>query len=340
MTSPITVVGTGVFSPKLRQASVVRKQVSQGGYGDLGLEIRSKTGRVDPDELSLRLFRKNDFDTYNETDALGVMILELPTGDAKIIKEDVGRYYVELGPDVTDVLGNLTALWRYKIGDLVFSYTDNITIMEPMPNYELLRDYERFTVQQVSWMFGDLFDSTEGGPNLLENFQTHYNYERLAQLLNVTVTRLNFIGNPTTSWTVGTGDDGEQVPDYIRGMLVFGLYLEVLKHFMRSYVEQPDFKNMQVTYTDRRDYLQRWKGIYDDEKREFDPAFKLAKRRLLGLAQGSLLVSGGIYGGGVNGIFMAGTYAAQVRSYRFYPATAAIGIVNGINGSSPGIWNR
>jgi hypothetical protein len=50
-------------------------------------------------------------------------------------------------------------------------------------------------------------------------------------------------------------------------------------------------------------------------------AYKIGQ---LNMARGSLLVAGGIYGGSALGVFMSGTYAAQVRSWRFYPAAAAI----------------
>ena len=335
MTSPLDITGSGIYSPKLEQSSIVRKQVSQGGSGYIGLEIVGKDGRVDPTNITLRVFRKNDFETYAQTNALGEQIVEPDA--ALIIKESVGRYYFELGPELTSVLGNLTAIWMYQVDGKPFSYTDHLTVIEPMPQYEALRDYEKTVVQQVSWMFGDMFDSTEGGSNLTENFQTHFTYNRIAQLMGVAVNRMNFTGAPVSNWSVGEGN-GNQVPDYMHGLLVLAVYLEVLKHFMRSYVEQPDFKNMSVTYTDRRDYLQRWQTIYNDEKADFAKMLAQAKRKQLGLAGGAILVSGGVFGSG-SGMFQYGMYASQVRSMRFLPAASAITFVNAVNGGSgSGPW--
>lgn len=335
MTSPMDITGTGAYSPKLEQASIVRKQVSQGGSGYIGLEIRGDDGLVDPTNITLRVFRKDDFETYNQTNALGEQIAE--PDETLILKESVGRYYFELGPDLTASRGNLTAIWMYQVDGKPFSYTDHLTVIEPMPEYEALRDYEKAVVQQVSWMFGDLFDSTEGGSNLTENFQTHFTYNRIAQLLHISVNRMNFTGAMMGNWSVGEGN-GNQVPEYMQGLMVIGLYLEVLKHFMRSYVEQPDFKNMNVTYTDRRDYLNRWKTIYDDEKADYLKMLALAKRKQIGLAGGALLVSGGVYGSGA-GLFQYGMYAAQVRSMRFLPAASAMTFVNAVNGGSgSGPW--
>lgn len=61
-----------------------------------------------------------------------------------------------------------------------------------------------------------------------------------------------------------------------------------------------------------------------DEKPEFTSAVKMAKRSLLNLGRGSLLVSGGIYGGSARGFYVPGIYASQTRAFRFYPAAPAV----------------
>ncbi len=325
MTAPQDIVGTGVFSPKLRQSAIVRRQISQGSTGYLGLEVRGPAGLIEPTTIKLRVFRKNDFDTYNQTDAVGELILEVPFADIEV--DSPGRYYFQLDGTLTATIANLTAIWVYEVDGKTYSYTDHLTVQEYMPTYEALRPFEKAIVQQVSWMFGDLFDSTEGGPNLIENFQTHYSNERMAQLMGPAFNWLNFTGQPILNWGPGYVEGSVVTGQGYEAFLQMGLYLEVLKHFMRSYVEQPDFKNMAVTYTDRRDYLQRWKTIYDTEKPEYDKMLKLAKRKLMNLTGGALLVAGGMYGS-ANGLFMYGMYAAQVRSMRFLPASFAISYVN------------
>jgi hypothetical protein len=90
---------------------------------------------------------------------------------------------------------------------------------------------------------------------------------------------------------------------------------------------------MQVTYTDRRDYNERWYRVLEEETPSYEKAIKMAKRSLLNLGRGSLLVAGGIYGGGMKGgFFIPGLYAAQTRSLRFYPASFAVGIGNYVGG--------
>ena len=169
-------------------------------------------------------------------------------------------------------------------------------------------------------MFGDLYDSTEGGPHLIEEFQTHWGYERIAQMQRIAVQRMNYIGNygnPPTTWSVGTSSssssdssalevtrsDGSTfiqyasasssgstgVPDAMAGLSVVGTYVECLRHFRDSYTELPNRPGMDVTYTDRRDYFSRWGGSLQQEEKNFEQMVKSAKRSLLSMSRGSLL---------------------------------------------------
>jgi hypothetical protein len=252
-------------------------------------------------------------------------------------------------------------VWNYQVNGVPFTFTDHLQVLDSMPLYDTLSDQERGTVEQVTWMFADMYDSTEGGPHLIEEFQTHWGYERIAQLMRIAVMKANYIGNygnPPTSWSVGGGTDattvaGQQVtntqtlpdgttttttyytsssssggssgvPANFYGLVVWGTYIECLRHFRDSYTELPARPGMDVVYTDRRDYWNRWAQNLQTEEQAYNQALARAKRSLLSMSRGSLLVAGGIYGGSALGIFQAGTYASQVRSWRFYPAAPAI----------------
>ena len=307
--------GGEIWFPKLRDASIVRKHLSQYGSGFIGLRIVDGQKFVDPDEISLSLLHRQPQDPESE-DTL--MIVD-PT---KIIREDEGTYTYVLGPEYTQERGEIDATWVYTIEGRELKYVDHLTVLEQMPFYETLSENEKNVVEQVSWMFGDMFDSTMGGPNLIENFQTHFTFERIAQLMQRGIQVINSSHQPYT--TFGIGMSGSRFPEQWSGLLVTATYLEVIKHFIRSYVEQPEFRNMQVTYTDRRDYVNRWKAVLDEEKEDFKRAVKFFKRTQMGLGRGSLLVSGGIYGGGGNKVFRSGMYSSQVRAYRFMPAAPTI----------------
>ena len=314
--------GSEVFSPRITNQSIVRRFVSQGGRGYLSIDIQGADGSVEPDTDSLHLgVWYRDVSGATPVDPRGDQVLDLTTAD--IHRADTGLYDVEIGPENTGNRGVLTAEWTYQIDGKDYSYTDNLQILNRMPTYDTLTDAEKLVVTQVSWMFGDLFDSTEGGPYLVEPFQSHFDYERIAQLMSVAVTRVNTTGYPVTHW--GVGGDGQAVPANFSGVIVLATYYEVIRHLVRSYTEIAAKVGLNITYLDRRDYMQRWQSILSSEWPEFTGMVKLAKRELLNLGRGALLVAGGYFGGSVRGPFIPGGQAMTARSFKFYPAASAIG---------------
>ena len=315
--------GISVFSPKIRDEALVRRLIGQGGRGYVSINIYdgSKSVDADADSISLKVWFLDVLAEFPSTDdPRGALIIDVDS--SQIQREDVGHYYYDIGPENTQNRGVMTALWTYSVGGTEFTFTDHLQILNPMPFYDQLHESEKFVVEQVSWMFGDLFDSTEGGPYLVEPFQTHFDYERIAQLQAVALTRINLLGFPITNYGVGVGS--QTVPEQLQGLVVIGTYLEVVRHLIRSYTEIPMFQSMNVTYTDRRDYMQRWQTILQLEEPNYERMIKLAKRSMLQLGRGSILVSGGLYGPN-SGLFIKSMYSSQVRSFRFYPAAFAIG---------------
>lgn len=358
--------GVSVWTPKIADAALVRKFLSQGGYGYVAISIQNGATAVDPDAGTLGLaIWFNDVLTdpapnAHNTNPYGTQVATV-TADS-ITRTETGKYFYDLGPSLTANRGLITCVWTYKVDGTPFQFTDHLQIMAPMPLYDSLDDSEKLIVEQVTWMFGDLYDGTEGGPHLIEEFQTNWTYERIAQMMAIAVQKINLIGNfgnaPTT-WSVGNlGSSGYTVPGQqvtftqklpdgtvntttymtkssnigggggipgnMFGLVVWGTYIECLRHFRDSYTELPARPGMDAVYTDRRDYQQRWSANLQEEEANFRQAVTQAKMSLLNLSRGSLLVAGGIYGGSALGIFQSGTYAAQVRSWRFYPAAPAI----------------
>ena len=317
--------GIGIVSPKLRDQSVVRRFVSQGGRGylSLGTFDGANPVDVDPGTISLRVWYKDPtVDFPSSDDQRGNIILELDSND--IVHADTGKYYYDIGPEATTQRGVLTAEWTYQVNSNIFQYNDYLQVLDQMPLYERLSDDEKNMVEQVSWMLGDLYDSTEGGPHLIEEFQTHFGYERIAQLAQIAMVQINTLGyGKPTSFGFG-GQAGMGVPpSSFNGLIVIGTYLTIVKHLIRSYTEIPARPNVSVPYVDRRDYAQRWQQVYQIEYPEWKAAVKAAKIGLLNLGRSSILVSGGIYGGGAGGHFRSGMWSMQARAGRWYPAAAA-----------------
>lgn len=323
-------VGATTYSPKLLQSSLVRRQISQYGADDIGITIFEPVVNQapmprDPDDgtlaLELRFLPAGAMpDIEDQIDPRGPIMLEVTQDE--MVREGQGVWAYRIPPERTGELGHVTASWTYKIDGKIFTYVDHLQIMEQMPLFQALSDMEKFAVTQVNWMFGDLFDSTEGGPHLTEQFQTHFTQERIAELMLKAIQKFNFMGQPASNYSLSCFGAG--FPPSGIGVLVEGTYIEVLRHLCRSYVEIPDFTSMSVTYTQRRDYLTRWQSILKDEEQDYKNMVTTLKRQLMNLGSGSLLVAGGIYGGGGRSLYRPGMQTSLERSWRMYPASFAV----------------
>jgi hypothetical protein len=219
-------------------------------------------------------------------------------------------------------------VWSYTVQDVAFNYTDYFEIVDPMPLYDNLPTDQRFVIEQTNWMIGDLYDSTNGGPHLVEEFQTKFNYERLAQLLYIACQRLNYESIPLTNFAVGD-QVGTPFPVMWHGILQYAHFIEVLKHIVRTYTEQPQLSGVDVAYTNRRDYFDRWNTVLKSEMENYQHAVRMFKRKQLHLGSGSYIVSGGIFG---KSYFFRSSYSASARALRFYPLSF-VGNTNAIMGS-------
>lgn len=320
---PVSPTGDYIYSPSLRQTSVVRKQISRFGIDKVGIRITGSSGALDADTstVHLEIYQESDFD---DQDPIGPLIITADEG-VDIDHPEVGLYTYTITPPVTNIVCLLKAVWTYQVGGVNLTYTEHLQIRDPMPTYDGFNDAEKGAVVMITNLFADTYDSMTGGPHLIEEFQTKFTSERIAQLLNWAVQKMNMTKQPITNWVLSSPGVAGTFPANWWGLLIMGGYIEVLKHLVRSYVEQPDIRNADVAYLDRRDYQQRWKAVLDDEKEQYDQMLTLAKRKLLGLGSTSMLVAGGIFGGsGSGGLFVAGQYAAATRAFRFYPAAPSV----------------
>lgn len=321
---PVSPTGEYIYSPSLRQSSVTRKQISLYGVDKIGIRVSSGSGSVDADTSTVHLdvYQETNFD---DVDPIGPLIITADEG-VDIDHPETGVYTYTITPPVTNVVCLLKAVWTYQVGGVNLIYVEHLQIRDPMPTYDGFSDAEKSAVQLIINLFADSYDSTAGGPHLIEEFQTKFNNERIAQLLNWAVQKMNMAKQPITSWVLSTPGTVGNFPPNWWGLLIMGGYLEVMRHLIRSYVEQPDIRNADVAYLDRRDYLTRWQTVYQMEKEEYDQMLTLVKRKMMNLGSTSMLVSGGIFGGGSggNGLFVSGSYAAATRSFRFYPAAPSV----------------
>jgi len=91
------------------------------------------------------------------------------------------------------------------------------------------------------------------------------------------------------------------------------LLVESIRHLMRSYVEQPVPVGSNVTYFDRRDYLNRWQSILQMEVDKLTAWIDIFKQSQFAFGSTAMLVGG--YNSPAYRIprYMRGRYPYQIR---------------------------
>lgn len=225
-----------------------------------------------------------------------------------------GRYGLTLTSADTSTPRLLDLRFNFAVGGSAGIYVVELQVGPSAPDYDVLEPSWRAIVEAVWVRFADLFDSPLGGPNLQVYVQTRFGRNRMSQLLRQAVGRLNTISQPHQAYAVN-----EDFPFDQWGPLVEqALYVEVVKHLIRSYVEQPDVVlTTAISRLDRRDYMQRWQEVLATEQEDLRAQLDSFKIASLGLGHAKVLVSGGVYGRYL-GYYTPGAGQALARGY--FPA--------------------
>jgi hypothetical protein len=278
---------------------VDRRYISRYAQPGFGLKVYRAGALVDADAVpTVSLLAEGE-------------TVPLWTRDAERVEQ--GSYGITLASTDTAQQMQGTLLWNYVLDAIPQIYGTDLEVGPSAPAYDALSPVWQDIIESVWVKFADLFDSPYGGPNLQVYVQTHFGRNRLAQLLNSALQRLNTASSPHASHDLG----GISFPfKEWGGLLEDALYLEVVKHLIRSYVEQPEvITGTTFTRTDRRDYMQRWREMYDLETGVFEADLKKYRMANLGLGHFSVLVAGGAYGNYGPSINPGGVGAAAARGY-------------------------
>lgn len=142
-------------------------------------------------------------------------------------------------------------------------------------------------VIKMAWVkLDDLFDSMEGGPHLKDRSKTGWDAAKSALLIPYALGRINY-GQPPLSFNA---DDFPYNSDSI--VLSQALVIEIIKHLIRSYVEQPQpMGGGSYSYMSRRDYAQLWQPILENEEAYLTELLRHFRRKYLALGNSKGLIS-------------------------------------------------
>jgi hypothetical protein len=261
---------------------------------------RAYVSRYGAAEFGLRVMREG---VAGDADA-GVTVALLHDDDAQTQvfsraadHPGVGEYTVRLTSKETAASGPYVLVWSYDVAGSEEEYRVWLEVGKAAPAYDVLTDDMKGLIEQTWNRFSDLFDFATEGPHLQSYIQSNFGRNRLAQLLKIAVGRLNTVAQPYQTYTID-GDGGATFPVVQWGSLLeSALYVECLKHLMRSYVEQPEVQSGSgVSRLDRRDYMDRWGVILQGEEQVIKNQLDVFKIAHMGLGTARVLVSGGAYG--------------------------------------------
>lgn len=282
-----------------------RQYVSQYAVDVMGLRLLQNQVPVDADAGVVLTMVSED---------TGNQVFSRPTDH-----NGTGDYSATFNSAETSVPGAYTLMWVYALAGQSEYYETGIEIGPAAPSYDGLVAPMKDLVEHVMIRIADTIDSPGGGPNLTTYVQSKFGRGRIAELMRIALGRMNTIAQPFASFTVD-GDGGAQFPYLQWGPLLEAMtWIEVLKHLIRSYTEQPQFAGSgNVSRLDRRDYVQRWRDVLMEEESAAKSQLDVFKISQMGLGRPAVLISGGVYGR-YGPTRMAGSVAARPRYYsRFY----------------------
>lgn len=256
-----------------------------------------------------------------DANAVVVTILSLDLTDPAAPPEPVtqrqadhpgtGQYSTTLTSLDTSVTGRFLIRFEYSVNGVADMYEWPVEIGASAPSYDQLPPKAKAIVESTYARFADLYDSPYGGPHLQIYLQTKFGRGRMADLLRIALQGVNAGSQPVGNYTY------ESFPyDEWSGLLERSLYIEVVKHLIRTYTEQPEvILGTAISRTDRRDYMDRWRSILDMEMPEYREMLGNYKMSQMFLGKPSVLVSGGAYGRWGPVAYPGGAGEAAARGY-------------------------
>jgi len=214
---------------------------------------------------------------------------EKVTLEGEILEDGTGA----LVYDDTSRLGHHIVVATFELVDSTTQSTRvDFEVFDP---FEIVDTPLRIVADGVWTKLEDCFDAENEGPWVQDMTLHFFREEKMEKFINDALFDINY-QNPPTNVDIGSfvttnvnTNDSLVTANY--PLLVQGVFVQVLRHIMRSYVEQPLPTGAQIAYQDRRDYLERWQGMYELELEQYRRWLSLWKRGFLQLGHSRLLVS-------------------------------------------------
>jgi hypothetical protein len=266
----------------------------------LGFDRQVKVSALG-DSVKLKVFIRDAKDQlYSYEDLAAVTFtFQNPSGvkdsniEGEILEDGSGSLVYET--DDTFAPGHYIGVAKFELIDGTYQSTSaDFELFDP---FKMITSANQVVADGVWMKLEDCFDAEDEGPWLQDVTMNFFREEKMEEFIQSALFDINYQNPPTdlkinnfvmtnTSVTPNTYSVTDNYP-----LLVQGVLIQVLRHVMRSYVEQPMPTGVQIAWQDRRDYLQRWKEVFDIEKMQYDRWVALYKRGFLQLGHAKVLVA-------------------------------------------------
>jgi hypothetical protein len=214
--------------------------------------------------------------------------------DGEVLEDGTGVLIFEPSDYQTNNVTESPQLGHH-IGVATFELVDGTTKstrvdFEVFDPFEVVDTPTRVVADGVWTKLEDCFDAEHEGPWVQDVTMNFFREEKMEKFIADALFDINY-QNPPTGLTIDSFVNADNTVTTNYPLLVQGVFIQALRHIMRSYVEQPMPTGAQVAFQDRRDYLQRWETMHTLEKAQYDRWVALYKRGFLQLGHSKLLVS-------------------------------------------------
>ncbi len=244
---------------------------------------------VPQDQISDAYFSVK-FPTDTDTDPLHVFGADVPgDGEAKAtIPGDFNSVANQYHATCTFIYGD-SAPWNQKTRTVLVNYD----VVDP---FQRTGSTPADPAVDGAWdRLSDLFDSEDGGPWLRDMTMGRFDKTRIRQFVPDVLFDINN-AMPATDFSV---DSYPYKIHDAQSVMIQGLVVRSIMHFIRSYTEQPDVMNSPAAFLDRKRYLDAWSSVYNLELARYEKMVEIFKRRYF--AGGNKMLIGSKAGRGFYG---------------------------------------
>jgi len=234
--------------------------------------------------IQLPASRTDDDPSDNKKNREYISPAEKITLDGEILEDGTGVLIY----DDTTRLGHHIAVATFKLIDGTTKSTRvDFEVFDP---FEIVDTPIRVVADGVWTKLEDCFDAENEGPWVQDMTMHFFREEKMEKFIADALFDINY-QNPPTALAINSFVNADNTVTDNYPLLVQGIFIQVLRHIMRSYVEQPMPTGAQIAFQDRRDYLQRWESMYELEMQQYMRWVALYKRGFLQLGHSKLIVS-------------------------------------------------